>query len=170
MQPPPPPSEVFPFEPKYRPCVGLMVLNRRGQVFLGQRAGAEDSQYSWQMPQGGIDEGETPERAAWRELAEETSMMDVILLGESTSWLTYDLPKKAMRAWKGGYKGQAQKWFVFRFLGEDSSIDLTKHESIEFSDWRWHSLEGIVDLIVPFKRPVYEAIVSEFRSYTKYDI
>ncbi len=154
-----------PFGPEYRPCVGIMLLNDRGQVFLGQRAGAENRACSWQMPQGGIDSGETPLQAAWRELAEETSVTNAALLGQSAQWLKYDLPEQALRSWRGRYKGQAQKWFAFRFLGEDSDIDLTAHTEIEFSDWRWEALDNITDLVVPFKRDVYATVVAEFRAF-----
>ena len=158
-----------PFDPRYRPCVGIMVLNDQGLVFVGQRAGAEASDYAWQMPQGGIDEGETPEQAAWRELAEETSITTAELLGESEAWLAYDLPVEALQRWPGKYigqyKGQAQKWFVFRFRGDDSDIDLTAHDEVEFSDWRWQRMDDLANLVVPFKKAVYEAIVAEFRHY-----
>jgi putative (di)nucleoside polyphosphate hydrolase len=165
MQPDTPP----PYGPAYRPCVGLMILNQRDQVFLGKRAGLEPGDHAWQMPQGGVDDGETASQAAWRELAEETSITEgeAELLAESAQWLKYDLPDSALKTWEdhGGnkFKGQAQKWFLFRYLGDDSTIDLNAHTEVEFSDWCWGSIDDVADLVVPFKKVVYEAVVDEFR-------
>jgi putative (di)nucleoside polyphosphate hydrolase len=156
----------------YRPCVGVMLLNRDGLVFLGRRrseAGPEHvaDGYAWQMPQGGIDSGEEPYTAALRELYEETNVRSVSLLAEARDWLAYDLPAfVAGRAWKGRYRGQTQKWFAFRFLGPESEIDIRrpgagKHRP-EFDAWRWDRMERLPDLIIPFKRPVYERVVTEF--------
>ncbi len=146
----------------YRPCVGVLVFNTQGLVFVGQRSGAEKSVHSWQMPQGGIDDGESPEAAARRELVEETSISSVELLGESRDWLDYDLPPDARGRWAGRYRGQTQKWFAYRFSGDDSEINLDAHSPAEFSDWRWVALDQVAALIVPFKRSVYEALVDEF--------
>lgn len=156
----------------YRPCVGVMVLNRAGLAFIGRRnKGPEhvDEIHSWQMPQGGIDKGEDPWLAAKRELYEETNIRSIEKLGEITEWLTYDLPPDLVgKAWKGRYRGQTQKWYAVRFCGEESEIDI-KHpgggHDPEFVEWRWEPIANLPDLIVPFKRPVYETIVKEFAHY-----
>ena len=143
----------------YRPCVGMMVLNREGLVFIGRRTdGPEhiDATHVWQMPQGGIDEGEDPYPAALRELYEETSIRSVEKLGEIADWLTYDIPRDIVgQAWKGKYRGQKQKWYALRFTGDDSEIDVAHpgggHEP-EFVEWRWEPMERLPDLVVPFKR------------------
>ncbi|QIB34096.1 RNA pyrophosphohydrolase [Ancylobacter pratisalsi] len=154
----------------YRPCVGVVLVNREGLVFLGQRQGGPehvDAHHSWQMPQGGIDEGEKPEDAALRELYEETSVTSVSFLGQSAEWLAYDLPEPIAReAWKGRYRGQKQKWIALRFTGEDTEINVTrpgggKHKP-EFINWRWERLDRTPSLIIPFKRPVYEQVAREF--------
>jgi putative (di)nucleoside polyphosphate hydrolase len=154
----------------YRPCVGIMLLNREGLVFLGRRRGdggsgqLEDA-YAWQMPQGGIDAGERPYEAAVRELYEETGVRSIALLAEAPEWYSYDLPAfVAGRAWKGRYRGQSQKWFAFRFTGSDDEIAINRpggHKP-EFEDWRWERMERLPELIIPFKRPVYEQVVSAF--------
>jgi putative (di)nucleoside polyphosphate hydrolase len=159
----------------YRPCVGVALFNRAGLVFIGKRkaeAGPEhvDGGHAWQMPQGGIDKGEEPVAAARRELREETNASSISLLAEAPDWLTYDLPHEvAGRAWKGKYRGQTQKWFAFRFEGADSEIDVHQpwggHKA-EFADWRWERLERLPELIIPFKRPVYEQVVGFFRSFS----
>jgi putative (di)nucleoside polyphosphate hydrolase len=144
----------------YRPCVGLMLLNRAGLIFIGARRGPLAQ--AWQMPQGGIDRGEPPEQAAWRELREEVGTDRAELLAESRRWYAYDLPPDLAARWQGGrYRGQRQKWFALRFLGEDRDIDLETHEP-EFSRWRWASAAEVLALIAPFKRPVYEAVMAEF--------
>ncbi|MCS0495207.1 RNA pyrophosphohydrolase [Ancylobacter sp. MQZ15Z-1] len=162
-----------PFEQlPYRPCVGVVLVNRAGLVFLGQRVGGPehvDTYHSWQMPQGGIDEGEQPGEAALRELYEETNVCSVEPLGESAEWLAYDLPEPIARsAWRGRYRGQKQKWIALRFTGEDSEIDVTrpgggKHKP-EFINWRWEHLARTPSLIIPFKRPVYEQVAREFEA------
>ncbi len=146
----------------YRRCVGAMVLNAHGEVFVGKRISTKDRDYLWQMPQGGIDKGEEPLAAALRELKEETAICSVDLIGESAEWLSYDLPADARSRWSGRYRGQTQKWFVFRFTGDETEIDLTAHDSVEFSQWKWAALHDIVDLVVPFKRLVYKALVHQF--------
>ena len=149
----------------YRPGVGIVLLNREGLVFVAQRIDTPGE--AWQMPQGGIDPGETPRDAALRELKEETGTDRAELLAESREWLTYDLPPKlGAKVWKGRYKGQCQKWFVLRFLGEDSDIDL-EGEMPEFSAWRWVPAAQLPDLIVGFKRPLYRAILAEFAEVLK---
>ncbi|MEQ8443852.1 MAG: RNA pyrophosphohydrolase [Alphaproteobacteria bacterium] len=144
----------------YRPCVGLMLFNRGGHVFVGNRIDVPGDH--WQMPQGGIDPGETPEQAAWRELMEEVGTDKAEIIAESENWYPYDLPSGlSRRIWKGRYRGQTQRWFAFRFLGDDGDIDLTVHKP-EFGEWRWVALNDLPDLIVPFKRPIYERVIKEF--------
>jgi putative (di)nucleoside polyphosphate hydrolase len=152
----------------YRPCVGLMVLNPAGRVFIGRRIdGPEhvDDIHAWQMPQGGVDPGEDPWPAALRELAEETNIRSVEKLGEVADWLSYDIPREIVGdAWKGKYRGQRQKWYAVRFTGEDREIDIAHpggHKP-EFSDWRWEPMQNLPGLIIPFKRGVYERVVKEF--------
>ena len=157
---------------RYRPCVGVALINAEGLVFVGHRKGkgAYDQvaePYLWQMPQGGIDEGETPYEAALRELHEETNVTSVAFLAEAPLWLSYDLPQGANKRWSGKYIGQTQRWFAMRFLGRDSEIDIEapgggKHKP-EFDAWRWEKLASLPDLIVPFKRQVYLDVVEAFR-------
>jgi putative (di)nucleoside polyphosphate hydrolase len=144
---------------RYRPCVGIALFNREGLVFVGHRiALAEDPH--WQMPQGGIDHGETPPAAALRELAEEAGTANARIIGEIADWLSYDLP----RALKGNYRGQRQKWFAMRFEGADSDFNLnTAHP--EFNAWKWVSLADAVGLIIDFNRPVYERVAAEFAAF-----
>src|SRR6201999_3581915 len=145
----------------YRPCVGIMVINPKGRVFLGKRrGGAEhvDATHSWQMPQGGVDDGEDTYKAALRELLEETAIRSVEKLGEVPEWLSYDLPREIVEeAWKGRFRGQIQKWYALRFTGKDSEIDIAHppggHKP-EFAEWRWEPLRNLPDLVVPFKRAV----------------
>jgi putative (di)nucleoside polyphosphate hydrolase len=159
-----------PFESlPYRPCVGVAVLNRDGLAFIGRRIeGPEhvDDAHAWQMPQGGIDSGEDPWPAALRELYEETNIRSVEKLGEIKEWLTYDLPRELVgRAWGGKYRGQTQKWYALRFIGEEDEIDIAHpaggHEP-EFVDWRWEPIKNLPAMVVPFKRQVYERVVQEF--------
>jgi putative (di)nucleoside polyphosphate hydrolase len=153
----------------YRPCVGIMVLNRDGLVFVGRRRnGPEhvDNTHQWQMPQGGVDPGEDAYPAALRELYEETNIRSVEQLGEIKDWLTYDIPRDIVGlAWKGKYRGQTQKWFALRFTGEDREINIANpagaHEP-EFSAWRWEPIKNLPALVIPFKRGVYERVVREF--------
>jgi putative (di)nucleoside polyphosphate hydrolase len=153
----------------YRPCVGVLVLNRAGLAFIGRRIeGPEhiDATHAWQMPQGGIDNGEEPWPAALRELHEETNIRSVERLGEIADWLQYDIPREIVgQAWKGKYRGQTQKWFALRFTGDESEIDLAHPAGAlepEFSAWRWEPMRNIPSLVVPFKRAVYERVVREF--------
>jgi putative (di)nucleoside polyphosphate hydrolase len=147
----------------YRPCVGIMLANRQGEVFVGQRLDSKEGD-AWQMPQGGIDKGETPEEALIRELGEETGIAaDLVdIIARSAEEHIYDLPDELIgKLWGGKYRGQAQRWFLVRFKGEDTDIQIeTEHP--EFSAWRWVSSDRLVELIVPFKRPVYRAVVQEF--------
>jgi len=156
----------------YRASAGLLVLNRQGLAFIGRRIGGPehvDSTHVWQMPQGGIDPGEDAWPAALRELREETNITSVQRLGEIAEWLTYDIPREIVgQAWNGKYRGQRQKWFALRFTGEDGEIDVKHpaggHEP-EFEEWRWEKLDKLPDLVVPFKRTVYERVVAEFRRF-----
>ena len=154
----PPPIEA------YRPAVGIMLLNPQGDVFVARRIDFPDAE-AWQMPQGGIDPGETPRAAAMRELKEEIGTDKAEVLAESRSWLSYELPAEiAPLVWGGRYRGQRQKWFVMRFLGSDRDIDLaTPHP--EFDAWRWVAPERLPELIVPFKQQLYRDILAEFRDY-----
>jgi putative (di)nucleoside polyphosphate hydrolase len=158
----------------YRPCVGIALFNNEGLVFIGRRrskraAAQAATGYEWQMPQGGIDLGEIPRAAALRELREETGISSVSFLAEAPHWLTYDLPSDLTRkAWKGRYKGQTQKWFAFRFEGDEREINIENpvggHKP-EFDAWRWERIERLPELIIPFKREVYEDVVTRFRSF-----
>jgi putative (di)nucleoside polyphosphate hydrolase len=159
----------------YRTCVGIMLLNRDGLVFIGRRAGGiehVDESHVWQMPQGGVDPGEETWEAAKRELYEETSVRSVERLAEVGDWLIYDIPRTvAGRAWKGRYRGQRQKWFAMRFTGKDAEINVASpggggHKA-EFINWRWEPMKNLPELIVPFKRPVYERVVKEFATLAK---
>jgi putative (di)nucleoside polyphosphate hydrolase len=147
--------------PGYRPCVGIFLLNRGRRVFVGQRVDA--ARDAWQMPQGGIDPGEDPARAGLREMAEEIGTDRATLLAESRVWRAYDLPPGlARRLWGGRFRGQTQKWFAFRFDGEDRDIKID-HRHAEFRAWRWADPATLVEMIVPFKRDVYLSVVDEFR-------
>ncbi|AWN42103.1 RNA pyrophosphohydrolase [Methylobacterium durans] len=164
----------------YRPCVGITLVNRDGLVFIGRRrkeGGPEhvSGDFSWQMPQGGIDAGEDPRAAAIRELYEETNVGEGSLrfLAEAPDWLPYDLPPDVMKqAWKGRYRGQTQKWFAFGFLGQDSEIDVERPGAgryrSEFEDWRWAPLDDLAGLIIPFKRPVYESVIASFSGLARW--
>lgn len=150
----------------YRPCVGIVVFNAEGLVFVGRRAGMPpDASHAWQMPQGGIDEDEEPEDAAYRELFEETGISSVSLLAEASEWFDYDLPQGSKKRWMDVFRGQTQKWFAFRFTGDDGEIRLDQHKKPEFDTWRWAPLSETPSLIVPFKRQVYERVVDEFAEF-----
>jgi len=156
----------------YRPCVGIMVLNRAGRVFIGRRTGGPehvDATHVWQMPQGGVDPGEDPWPAALRELHEETNIRSVERLGEIEEWLSYDIPREiAGQAWKDKYRGQTQKWYALRFTGDEREIDIAHpaggHKP-EFLAWRWEEMAKLPALIIPFKRKVYERVVKEFARF-----
>ncbi|MEM7090053.1 MAG: RNA pyrophosphohydrolase [Pseudomonadota bacterium] len=149
----------------YRPCVGLMLMNSDGKVFVGQRNDRHKA--AWQMPQGGVDKGEDPRDAALRELWEETGVTaDLVeIVAETDNWLAYDLPHDIVPAiWKGRYRGQKQKWFLMRFTGQDAQIDIaTEHP--EFTRWKWQDPARLNAEIVPFKRKVYEDVVAAFSGY-----
>ncbi|HEY9057933.1 MAG TPA: RNA pyrophosphohydrolase [Aurantimonas sp.] len=160
----------------YRPCVGVMVLNRDGLVWAGRRLMEDKGEMTgatqlWQMPQGGIDKGEDPLAAARRELHEETGMRSVSLIAEAPDWIDYDLPPELVGiALKGRYRGQTQRWFAFRFEGDDSEIAIDPPpggHAQEFDDWAWKPMDELLDLIVPFKRGVYEQVIAAFRHLDK---
>ncbi|MBX4907437.1 MULTISPECIES: RNA pyrophosphohydrolase [Rhizobium] len=156
----------------YRPCVGVMILNRDGLVWAGRRIPDGNSEYDgspqlWQMPQGGIDKGENPLDAAYRELYEETGIRTVTLLAEARDWINYDLPPALIGiGLKGKFRGQTQRWFAFRFDGDESEIAINPppggHDP-EFDAWEWKPMHALPGLIVPFKRAVYDQVIAEFQ-------
>ena len=151
----------------YRANVGIVLLNEHGKVWVGSRIDMLSNHY--QMPQGGVDEGEDLETAMWRELQEEISVKkeNAQILDYHKEWLTYDLPyDTSLKFWGGKFKGQKQKWFVLRLIGEDSLIDINTEEP-EFKDWKWVDINEIVDLIVPFKKDMYKQIVDNFQHLCK---
>lgn len=156
----------------YRPCVGIMLLNAQGLVWIGKRepSTGTDPHFCWQMPQGGIDAGEDPLVAARRELHEETSVRTVSLVAEAPGWFDYDYPADVQANRRTTrYRGQTQKWYAFRFEGDDSEIDiLTPPDGhpAEFCDWRWAHADEVPGLVIPFKRPVYEKVVRAFSAFT----
>lgn len=147
----------------YRPCVGVMLVNAEGHAFVGQRTDSDIP--AWQMPQGGIDEGETPRDAALRELVEETGVTPelVTVEAETDDWIPYDLPHDIVpRIWKGRFKGQMQKWFLLRFHGTDDQVRIDADDHQEFSEWRWMAPDEVLTQIVPFKRDVYARVLQCF--------
>lgn len=149
----------------YRPCVGVMLINRAGLIFAGQRIDTQAP--AWQMPQGGVDEGEDPRTAALRELEEEIGVPPdlVEVLAETPDWLCYDLPHEIVpRIWKGRFRGQKQRWFLMRFNGRDDQIRIDRPHP-EFSCWRWIAADEMLDAIVPFKRAIYEQVIATFRPW-----
>ena len=165
-------AKVDPQTLPYRPCVGIMAINREGRVWAGRRLVEDQGEMTgaeklWQMPQGGIDEGEDALAAAKRELYEETGMKTVSFLAETDGWITYDLPKDLVGvAFKGRYRGQKQRWFAFRFEGEETEIAINPppggHDA-EFDLWGWKTFDELLEGIVPFKLPVYQQVVKAFR-------
>jgi putative (di)nucleoside polyphosphate hydrolase len=150
----------------YRPAVGIMLINRAGNIFVGRRIDMPAGLAAWQMPQGGIDAGETPRQAALRELKEEVGTDRAEILAENRTWLHYDLPPEIAGAmWAGRYRGQRQKWFAMRFTGEDADIDPAATEHPEFDAWEWVAAQRLPELIVPFKRQLYLDVLAEFHAY-----
>lgn len=160
----------------YRLCVGAAVFRDDGRVWVGERVGVADAEEGlgtwWQMPQGGLDTGEDPYMAARRELWEETSIRSVSLLGEVPGWLSYDLPEELRgKAWGGRYRGQKQKWFAFRFEGDEAEIDVARpgggHHKPEFGRWCWQEVERLPEIVVEFKREVYRALLPHLRRFAR---
>lgn len=154
-------------EKKYRKNVGLMIVNEAGLVWMGERANVLDSCYKYQMPQGGIDSGELPIEAAYRELFEETGLKNnqVELIRESNCWYKYDF-KSPLTYHNVIYYGQEQKWFLFRFKGCEKDFNLNTYpEEIEFSSFIWVGIDEIANLIIPFKKDVYQKVVEEFKPF-----
>jgi putative (di)nucleoside polyphosphate hydrolase len=149
----------------YRPCVGVMLVNADGLAFVGKRIDNKEGD-AWQMPQGGVDEGEDPRKAALRELWEETGVTEdlVTIIAETREELLYDIPEELVgKLWGGKYRGQRQQWYLARFAGENADIKLDAHQPPEFCEWKWIAPETLPDMIVPFKRRVYRAVLEEFR-------
>ena len=150
----------------YRPCVGAVLFNRDGLVWVGKRIPKSGDNFvdAWQMPQGGIDKGEDPKIAVFRELREETGIDAAEIITETSDWLTYELPEHLRGiSWGGKYRGQKQKWYGLRFLGEVRDFDLNSYKKPEFSDWRWVPLQQVPELIISFKRDVYSKLATEFK-------
>ncbi|MCB2090523.1 MAG: RNA pyrophosphohydrolase [Alphaproteobacteria bacterium] len=148
----------------YRRCAGIMLLNTEGKVFVAKRIDTDVE--AWQMPQGGIDDGEEPMEAAIRELEEETGIKNAEIIAEYGSWLTYDLPDELYgKVWKGRYGGQTMKWYVMRYLGSDDDINI-ETENPEFSTWKWAEMNSLEDMIVPFKKEIYRLLSEQFSYLT----
>ncbi|MBT4880437.1 MAG: RNA pyrophosphohydrolase [Alphaproteobacteria bacterium] len=148
---------------EYRRGVGIMLLNKEGQIFVGQRLDVRTE--AWQMPQGGIEEGEEPREAVFRELKEEVGVDQVEIIAETPKWLRYELPKELVpKVWGGAYVGQEQKWYLMRFLGDDSQINI-QTQVPEFHAWKWVSLEELHKTIVCFKVALYKELVDIFAPY-----
>jgi putative (di)nucleoside polyphosphate hydrolase len=156
---------VSPLEKDYRPGVGIVLFNRLGQVLIAERI---DNPGAWQMPQGGIDEGEEPEVAVFREMEEEIGTRNARILGVYPEWLYYDLPERlSKKLWEGKWKGQRQKWIALEFLGEDSEIRLDAFSHPEFSRWQWVAFRDVLPYCVPFKRETYEKVINAFAGFVK---
>ena len=149
----------------YRPCVGVMLVNDKNKVFVARRIDTKVE--AWQMPQGGIDEGEEAKDCAFREMEEEIGTGNAEIIAEYNGWLEYDLPDHLLgKVWKGKYRGQKMRWFLMRYLGKDSDINLeTEHP--EFSEWKWIDIENLADDIVEFKKPLYRKLVQYFTPMVK---
>ena len=150
----------------YRPNVASVILNYKDEVLWAKRTNEEN----WQFPQGGIQDGETPEEAMYREIYEEVGLKpnNIEILGSSNDWIKYDVPEKFIRQyWQGKYRGQKQKWFLLRLIGEDALINLNTHDKPEFDDWRWESFWKPIQEVVDFKKEVYEQALKELSSFMK---
>ncbi|MGL9718202.1 MAG: RNA pyrophosphohydrolase [Wolbachia sp.] len=153
---------------KYRPCVGIMLFNKQGHVFVGKRF---DSDFYWQMPQGGIDDGEEPEQAALHELLEEVGTDKAEIIAEIKGWIYYNLPEEFIPiCWNGRYSGQKQRWFLMKFYGEDKDININYTDHPEFKEWCWQSVDDLVASAIPFKKEVYKTVIEEFSSQIKASI
>lgn len=156
----------------YRPCVGIFLLNKDKQVWIGKRdqrlltdAHLYEKKHLWQLPQGGIDEDESPRDALTRELLEETGIQNFMVLAEHPNWLSYELPDHLIgKALKGNFRGQKQKWFAAQFLGDDKEINLHTHCEPEFTQWRWCAPQELLDLVVPFKHDIYKKVLEGFKA------
>lgn len=145
----------------YRPSVGLMILNKNLEVFVGRRIDSRTE--AWQMPQGGIDEGELPSESVLREMHEEIGTSKAEIIAETKQWYNYDLPFYLIsKLWNGRYRGQRQKWFLLKFQGEDADININSHHP-EFIEWKWVKIEELPQIIVPFKKQLYISVIEEFR-------
>ena len=151
---------------EYRPCVGMMILNNKNEILVGRRID-HPSGY-WQMPQGGIDSNEIPEKAVWREMMEEIGTNNAKLLLSSSKWFEYEIPEETLKTlpWGNKYIGQKQKWFVFLFTGKDHEINI-ETDNPEFSEWKWLNYQSIEDNVVPFKKKLYVKVINEFKKIFK---
>jgi putative (di)nucleoside polyphosphate hydrolase len=162
-KPSPRPRKRRPSNPEYRDGVGIVLFNKDGHVFVAERL---DNSGGWQMPQGGIDDGEPPEIAVFREMEEEIGTRNAKIIGLIEDWIYYDFPPElAKKLWNGKYRGQRQKWIALKFLGEDREINLEAHTHPEFSRWKWVPLSEVLKYAVPFKREVYDRVIKEFTKY-----
>lgn len=147
----------------YRPGVGMMIINKEKMIFVAKRMDTKIQ--AWQMPQGGIDIGETPSKAAMREMEEEIGTAKGQIIAESKNWYSYDIPKFLIhKLWNGNYKGQRQKWFLIEYTGSDSDINL-RTQNPEFTEWRWAHLKELPEIIIPFKKRLYDSVIKEFNPF-----
>ena len=154
-------EEIYLTKLPYRASVGLMILNDKFEVFVGRRVDSKTE--AWQMPQGGIDDGETPEEAAMREMKEETGTDNAEIIAKTKEWYKYDLPSYLIsKLWNGRYRGQRQKWFLLKYLGQNDEINI-HYANAEFTDWKWVKIEELTQIIVPFKKNLYLSVIEEFR-------
>lgn len=153
---------------EYRPCVGIMLFNKQGHIFVGKRF---NSSSYWQMPQGGIDDDEELEQAALRELLEEIGTDKAEIVAKNKRWIYYNLPKEFIpTCWNGKYSGQKQRWFLMKFHGKDKDININYTDHPEFKEWRWQSVDSLVDSVISFKKEIYKTVIEEFSSIIKASI